>query len=60
MICIDDDVFRNRNQTPKTKNQLSKMVARFGETTIYYDTTTSLKALRMTWEKTYIRIPVNP
>ena len=51
MICMDEDVFRSSNQTPKTKNQLSKN-GWFGETMIYYDTTTSLKALRMTWEMT--------
>ena len=26
MIYIGEDVFRNSNQTPKTKSQLSKMV----------------------------------
>ena len=56
---MDKDVFKKGNQTPKTKIDLVKQLLSERQLFIKIQLV-NLKAQRMTWKMTYIRIPVNP
>ena len=56
---VDKEVFKKGNQTPKTKIDLVKQLASEKQQLVKIKLL-SLKALKMIWEMTYIRILVNP